>query len=108
MSVMLFKSYTARIEFDADDHIFVGRLAGITDIVTFHGVTVKELESAFKEAVNHYLAVSEETGIPPQKPYSGKLMLRMPPEVHAHAAMMAEAHGKSINQWAAEVLASAR
>lgn len=107
MSVMMHKGYAARIEFDADDHVFVGRLAGITDIVTFHGVTVEELETAFKEAVDHYLAVSDKTGIPPQKPYSGKLMLRVPPEVHAHAAMMAEARGKSLNQWAAEVLANA-
>jgi predicted HicB family RNase H-like nuclease len=44
------------------------------------------------------------TPIDGQKPYSGKLMLRIPPEVHAHAAMVAEAHGKSLNQWAADVL----
>jgi len=44
-------------------------------------------------------------GRPAQKPYSGKLMLRVPPEVHARAAMMAEASGKSLNTWAAEVLA---
>ena len=41
----------------------------------------------------------------PKKPYSGKLMLRLPPEVHARAAMLAEATGKSINAWATEVLA---
>ena len=46
-------------------------------------------------------------GETPEKPYSGNLMLRVPPEVHAHAAMMAEAHGKSLNQWAAEVLGNA-
>jgi len=34
-------------------------------------------------------------------------MLRIPPEVHARAAMMAEAQGKSLNQWAADVLADA-
>jgi predicted HicB family RNase H-like nuclease len=106
MSAMKYKGYAARIEFDADDRVFVGRLAGITDIVTFHGVTVEELETAFQEAVEHYLKVSKKKGVPSQKPYSGKLMLRIPPEVHAHAAMTAEAHGKSLNQWAAEVLAS--
>jgi predicted HicB family RNase H-like nuclease len=104
---MMYKGYAARIEFDAEDEIFVGRLAGITDIVSFHGTTVEELKTSFQEAVDHYLAVSEKTGIPPQKPYSGKLMLRVPPEVHAHAAMMAEAHGMSLNQWAAKVLAEA-
>ena len=71
------------------------------------GETVASLTKDFHAAVDHYLKDCEATGRPPHKPYSGKLMLRVPPEVHAHAALMAEAHGKSINQWAAEVLAQA-
>jgi predicted HicB family RNase H-like nuclease len=62
---------------------------------------------AFEESVDDYLATCEKVGRAPQKPYSGKLMLRVPPEVHARAAMMAEAHGVSINQWAADVLSKA-
>jgi hypothetical protein len=50
---------------------------------------------------------SRVTGIPPQPPYSGELVLHVPPEVHAHAVMRAEAHGKNLNEWAAEVLANA-
>jgi predicted HicB family RNase H-like nuclease len=107
MKAMTYKGYAARIEFDAEDRIFVGHVAGIRDIVSFHGTAVDELERAFHEAVDDYLAACEKLGQPPNKPYSGKLMLRVPPEVHAHAAMMAEAHGKSLNQWAAEVLANA-
>ncbi|MFA5515795.1 MAG: type II toxin-antitoxin system HicB family antitoxin [Desulfuromonadales bacterium] len=102
-----YKGYLAHIEFDADDRIFFGRVVGISDIVTFHGESVDELVRAFEEAVDGYLAASEALGRPPQKPYSGKLMLRVPPEVHAHAAAMAEAHGMSLNQWAAQVLARA-
>jgi predicted HicB family RNase H-like nuclease len=69
--------------------------------------TRKELRAAFEEAVNDYLATCEKSGRAPQKPYSGKLMLRVLPEVHARVAMMAEAHGMSLNQWAAEVLSRA-
>jgi predicted HicB family RNase H-like nuclease len=54
MSAIMYKGYAARIELDADDHIFVGRLAGITDIVTFHGATVTELETEFRAAVDHF------------------------------------------------------
>jgi len=79
-------------------------LAGITDIVVFHGATVDELEQHFRESVDHYLEVSKKEGINPQKPYSGRLILRMPPEIHARIAMMAEAKGKSLNQWVVEVL----
>ena len=69
--------------------------------------SVNELRVAFSEAVDDYLATCAKTGRAPQKAYSGKLMLRVPPEVHARAAMMAEAHGLSINQWAADVLSKA-
>jgi predicted HicB family RNase H-like nuclease len=59
---MKYKNYIARIEYDDADRIFVGHLAGIKDIVGFHGSTVDELESAFHEAVENYLAICEETG----------------------------------------------
>ena len=54
--------------------------------------------------LDNYIAISEETGRPVQKPYSGKLMLRVSPDVHAAVAAAADVHGKSINQWASEVL----
>lgn len=104
MNMMKYKGYVARIEFDDEDRIFVGRLAGIDDIVSFHGTTVDELERAFHESVEHYLEVSERTGRPAQKPYSGNLMLRVNPDVHAAVATASQVQGKSINQWAAEVL----
>jgi len=104
MNMMKYKGYVARIEYDEEDRIFVGHLAGIKDIVGFHGTTVDELEEAFHESVDNYIAISEETGRPAQKPYSGKLMLRVSPDVHAAVAAASEVHGKSINQWASEVL----
>ena len=107
MNMMKYNGYIARIEYDEVDRIFVGHLAGIRDIVGFHGSTVDELEQAFHERVDNYLAICEETGRPAQKPYSGKLMLRVSPEAHAAVATTAAAHGKSINQWAAEVLTKA-
>ncbi len=107
MSTMTFKGYAARIEYSDDDACFIGHIAGIKDVIGFHAETVKDLRAAFEEAVDDYLATCEKLGQAPQKPYSGKLMLRVPPEVHARAAMMAQAHGLSINQWASDVLAHA-
>jgi len=104
MNIMKYKGYIASIEYDEEDRIFVGHLAGIKDIVGFHGTTVDELEYAFHESVDNYISISKETGRPAQKPYSGKLMLRVSPEVHAAVATAAQVHGKSINQWASEVL----
>ena len=107
MSTMIFKGYAAKIEYSDEDGCFVGHIAGIKDVIGFHAENVKELRTAFEEAVNDYLSTCEKLGRAPQKPYSGKLMLRVPPEVHARAAMMAQAHGLSINQWATDVLAHA-
>jgi predicted HicB family RNase H-like nuclease len=104
---MTYRGYAARIEYSDEDGCFIGHIAGIKDVVGFHAESVNELRSAFKEAVDDYLATCEKAGRAPQKPYSGKLMLRVPPEVHARAAMMAEAHGMSINQWAADILSKA-
>ena len=107
MSTMTYKGYAAKIEYSDDDDCFVGHIAGIKDVIGFHADSVKELRRAFEEAVDDYLVTCEKIGRAPQKPYSGKLMLRVPPEIHARAAMMAEAHGMSINQWAADVLSKA-
>lgn len=104
MNAMRYKGYLASVEYDAADRILVGHIAGIRDIVGFHGTTVDELEAAFHNTVDDYVAACEKLGQLPNKPYSGKLMLRLPPELHAAVARAADVDGKSINQWAAEVL----
>ena len=104
MNVMNYKDYSARIEYSDEDGCFIGHLAGIRDVVGFHGESVAELKSAFEEAVDDYLATCEKLKRSPQRPYSGKVMLRIDPGVHAKAAMLAEAEGKSLNTWAQEAL----
>jgi len=84
--------------------LLFGHIAGIRDVVGFHGEAVSELRAAFEEAVDDYLEICKKTGKQPQKPYSGKLTLRIPPKVHAAVAQAAEVSGKSINQWAADML----
>lgn len=107
MNTMTHKGYTARIEFDERDNIFVGRVLGLRGIISFHGETVAELRQAFADAIDDFLADCKERGVKPEKPASGKLMLRVPPEVHGAALVAAQAAGKSLNQWATEVLQEA-
>lgn len=104
MNTMTHKGYTARVEFDERDSILVGRLLGIRSIISFHGETVAELRREFEKAVQDYLAECEDLGVKPEKAASGKLLLRVPPEVHGKALVVAQAEGKSLNQWATEVL----
>lgn len=107
MNTMTYKGYAARIEYDPEDRIFVGHLAGIRDVVGFHGIAVDDLEDAFHTAVDDYVAACEQLGQRPERPANGKLMLRVAPEIHAAALRAAELSGKSLNQWAAEVLQKA-
>ena len=103
-NTMTYQGYSARIEYDDEDGIFVGRIAGIRDGVGFHADTVEGLREAFREAVDDYLETCDRIGKEPQKSYSGQVMFRVSPEVHRKAALAAELAGKSLNQWAEEVL----
>jgi predicted HicB family RNase H-like nuclease len=107
MNTMTCKGYTARVEYDERDDLFVGRILGIRNIISFHGQTVGELRMEFEHAVKDYLADCKEQGLQPEKPASGKLLLRVPPELHGRAMVAAQAAGKSLNQWATEVLGRA-
>jgi predicted HicB family RNase H-like nuclease len=104
MNTMTHGGYTARIEFDERDGIFVGRVLGLRSIISFHGETVAELRREFAVAVDDYLRDCNEQGLAPEKPASGRLLLRVPPEVHSRALVAAQSKGKSLNQWAAEAL----
>jgi len=104
MKTMKYKHYAARIEYSDEDKCFIGHIAGIRDIVGFHGDSVDSLSAAFKEAVDDYIETCKREEISPQRPYSGKVMFRISPELHAEIAMKAESQGKSLNQWAAEAL----
>jgi predicted HicB family RNase H-like nuclease len=104
---MKYKNYYARIEYDEEDNILVGHVAGINSIIGFHAEDLKTLEAAFHEAVDAYLDHCAKAGKAPQKTYSGQMMLRVKPSVHAKAALAAERSGKSLNQWSEEVLSRA-
>jgi len=104
MNTMSYKGQIARIEFSEADGLFLGRLLGINDVVGFHADNVPGLHAAFEEAVDDYLETCAKVGKQPQKPASGKMMLRVPPEVHRAALVAAQAAGTSLNQWAAQAL----
>lgn len=106
-NAMTYRGYTASVEFDPDDNILVGRVLGIDDVISFHGESVAEFTHAFHEAVDDYVSACEKLGQAPEKPASGRLMLRVDPVVHA-AALKAAAHtGQSLNRWAERVLRQA-
>lgn len=103
MNTMSYKGYTARVEYDPRDDIFAGRVLGVRDIISFHASSVSQLHQAFHLALDDYLNDCVERGVTPERPASGKVMLRIRPEIHAAATIAAQSAGKSLNQWADEV-----
>ena len=74
MNTMLYRGYTARIEYSNDDGCFIGHVEGIDDVVGFNGESVAELRAAFEEAVDDYVQTCEKLDRLPQKPCSGDLI----------------------------------
>ena len=93
--------------FDTKDKLIVGRVIDVDDIIAFHGKSVAQFESNFHAAVDDYRATSKAWGSPPEKPASGKLMLRIAPEIHAAALKAAARSGISLNKWAEGALGKA-
>ncbi len=78
MNTMTYRDFSAQIEYSEDDGCFVGHLAGIDDLIGFHGDSVVELRVAFEEAVDDYLETCKRLGREPQRANSDKVMERSP------------------------------
>jgi predicted HicB family RNase H-like nuclease len=96
---MKYKGYTGSVEYEPEDRVFFGTVDGITDIVTFEGDSVEELETAFRDSVDVYLEMCAEQGVEAQRPCSGKFVLRITPEMHRAAAAAARTQDESLNGW---------
>ena len=101
---MKYKGYEAVITYEEDINAFHGRVIDIRDIISFEGTSVEELEREFQASIDYYLAMCLERGEDPDKPFSGKVHLRMPPKIHRAASTTAQAEGKSINAWLVETI----
>lgn len=96
---MKYKGYTGVVEFDEDAKVFHGEVLGLRDVITFQGTSVEELEAAMAESVDFYLNWCAERGKEPEKPFSGKLLVRTTPELHSRAAIAAARIGLSLNKY---------
>jgi len=105
--MMEYKGYTGKVEFDAEDGIFHGEVIDTRDVVTFQGESVAELQKAFRDSVDDYLAFCAERGEEPDKPFSGQFITRISPELHREVNLAAKLAGKSLNAWVGEQLTEA-
>ncbi len=76
------KRYKGHAEFDDEAGLFHGEVLDLRDVITFQATSVKELEKEFRNSVYDYLEFCEERGEELDRPFSGRLMVRLPPQVH--------------------------
>ena len=95
--MMKYKGYFGEVQYDSDAKIFHGEVVGLKDVITFQAKTVDGLEKAFKDSINDYLEWCKERNEKPEKTYSGKIHLRMNPELHAQLALEAAKKRISLN-----------
>lgn len=94
-----YKGYIGRIEFDNESEIFHGEVINTRDVITFQGESVKELKQAFIDSVEDYLDFCRSRNESPDRPFSGKLNLRIDPDLHKSAYLSAKHEGVSLNTW---------
>jgi len=97
--MLKYKDYVGNIEYDGEGKIFTGEVLGLRTVLTFQGRTSDEIEDSFKNTIDLYLAMCAEDGKSPERPYSGRFNVRIPPELHREIALHAVAEKKSINEW---------
>lgn len=101
---MHYKGYNGKVEFDDEAGLFHGEVVDTRDVITFQGMSVEELEKAFRDSVDDYLEFCEQRGEPAEKPFSGRLMVRLSTDLHRKLYVEAQQSGKSLNRLIADKL----
>jgi predicted HicB family RNase H-like nuclease len=107
MKTLTYRGYIAVIEPDLDDGLLVGRVINTRDLIGFDGETIAQVLESFHAAVDEYIEDCRQRGKEPNKPYSGKFNLRLPPKLHGEITAAAARAGKSLNQWVIDTLGQA-
>jgi predicted HicB family RNase H-like nuclease len=102
--VMQRRGYIATIEYDESVGRFHGSVTNTRAVITFEGETGRDLEREFDTSIRDYEAMCAEEGIEPERPYSGRFVIRISPEIHAQLAAIAAITEKSLNELAREAL----
>ncbi|MCL2833555.1 MAG: type II toxin-antitoxin system HicB family antitoxin [Treponema sp.] len=102
--MMKYKGYAGKAEYDDEAEVFYGEVIGLRDVVTFRGTSVKEMQKSFRESIDEYLDFCKRMNKSPDIPASGRLIIRIPPELHSNAAITAKSEGRSLNNWVADAV----
>ena len=103
---MKYKGYFGEAFYDDTIKMFSGKVSNARAIGTFYGTSVQDVEREFHKTVDYYLDMCKRKGVEPEKPFSGRFNLRIPPDLHRRIYQSAREENKSINTWLVEQLES--
>lgn len=103
-NTMTYRGYVGSIEISEEDSVVFGRVLGISDLISYEGVSCDELVQDFHDAVDSYLATCAAEGIEPEVPYKGSFNVRVSPVLHEKLARYAIGCGRSLNSCVQEAL----
>ncbi len=106
MKYLEHKGYTGSIEYSAEDNLLFGKVLGIQSLISYEGLTGKDLENNFKEAIEDYLTDCTSNNQKPEKPFKGSFNVRVSSSLHQKAALMAMEAKMSLNSLVEESLRS--
>lgn len=95
--------YRVDIQWDGRDEIYVARVPELPGCVT-DGKTMQEAAANAQEAIQAYLMSLDSRGKPlpkpfSERPFSGKIPLRIDPVLHRDLVYEAEQEGISLNRF---------
>ncbi len=98
-NIMKYKEYWAEIKYSDEDKCFCGKVEGLKkDTILFEGNSVKELKEDFENAIDSYLELCKKRNEELEKQYKGSFNVRIKPELHREAAIVAKRNNISLNQ----------
>ena len=95
------KGYIASVEYDdsVDELYAYVANSGAYPIASCYAKDVEGLRREFRISIDQYLTLCQERGITAQKPFSGKINLRLGSALHQSATQASKAAGTSLNAW---------
>ena len=97
-NTLSYKGFLGSVSFSEEDNVLYGKIECIDDLILYEGTSVTEIKIAFREAVDDYIEICKQTMKPCLKSFKGSFNVRVQPDLHQRAVMIATKKGISLNQ----------
>lgn len=102
--MLTYKGFIADVDYDDNAEVFFGTVINVQTVMSFRGASVAELKASFEDVIETYLDDCRREGLDPEKPFSGKITIRLPPLLHRRVAIKAASRRESMNQYLEDLI----